>query len=79
MVRMLRQRRYTSECKWQRSNDPHKLTKAAGLQARRRSRLGRLQLHAGVTSAALGSSHCVFVAAAAAPPLRQARRAAFAA
>ena len=34
-----------------RPNDPHKLTKAAGLRARRRSRLGRLQLR-GVTPAA---------------------------
>src|ERR1043166_304285 len=51
-----------------RANEPHKLTKAAGLLARRRSRLGRLQLRARGTSAALRSSHCVFVAAAAAPP-----------
>src|ERR1051325_5347926 len=32
-------------------NDPHKLTKAAGPLARRRSRLGRLQLHAGTAAA----------------------------
>jgi len=48
-------------------NDPHKLTKAAGPLARRRSRLGRLQLHARGTSAAVRSRRCVFVAAAAAP------------
>jgi len=48
-------------------NDPHKLTKAAGPLARRPSRLGRLELHARGTSAAVRSCHCVLVAAAAAP------------
>src|ERR1043165_318924 len=49
------------------ANYPHKLTKAAGPLARRRSRLGRLQLHVRVTSAAVRSCHSVLVAAAAAP------------
>ena len=49
------------------SNDPHKLTKAADPLARRRSRLGRLQLHARGTSAAVRSCRYALVAAAAAP------------
>jgi hypothetical protein len=48
-------------------NYPHKLTKTADPLARRRSRLGRLELHARVTSAAVRSRRCVLVAAAAAP------------
>src|SRR5947207_9282819 len=52
---------------YQRPNYAHKLTKAAGPLARRPSRLGRLELHARGTAAAVRSRHCVLVAAAAAP------------
>jgi len=50
-------------------NDPHKLTKAAERWLGGGAASGRLQLHAGVTSAAVRSSRFALVAAAAAPLL----------
>jgi len=50
-----------------RPNCPHKLTKAAEPWLGGGAALGRLQLHARVTAAAVRSCHCVLVAAAAVP------------
>src|ERR1051325_7620284 len=50
-----------------RPNCPHKLTKTAGPLARGGSSLGRLELHARGTSAAVRSCSCALVAAAAVP------------
>ena len=51
-----------------RPNYPHKLTKTAEPWLGGGAALGGSELHAGVTSAAVRSRHCVLVAAAAVPP-----------
>ena len=50
------------------ANCPHKLTKTAEPWLGGGAALGGSELHAGVTSAAVGSRRCALVAAAAAPP-----------
>jgi hypothetical protein len=50
------------------ANCPHKLTKTAEPWLGGEAALGGFELHAGVTSAAVRSRHCMLVAAAAAPP-----------